>query len=74
MTLNFIQLYLYSSHLVTGSTHFECLNVPAGEFPVMICHFEGIRSLILAGFSGFIFLFQILNVSLTAGFQNVHPR
>ena len=41
---------------------------------VMIGHFEGIKSLVFAGFSCFIFLFKILNISLTAGFQNVHPR
>ena len=40
----------------------------------MIYHFECIRSIILAGFSGFIFLFKILNNLLNARFQNVHPR
>ena len=39
---------------------------------VVIGHFEGMKSLVFAGFSGFILL--ILNISLTAGFQNVHPR
>ena len=35
----------------------------------MICNFEGIRSIISAGFSGFIFLCKFLNISLTAGFR-----
>ena len=69
-------LELYSSVLIFLSSghkvyirHFDGLNAAACRFSVMIFHFEGI-----AGFSGFLFLNKILNISLTAGFQNVQPR
>ena len=54
--------------------HFEGFNVDAGGFSVLIFHFEGIRSLILGRVFHFIFAYKILNISLTAGLQNVHPR
>ena len=54
--------------------HFEGFNFDAGGFSVLICHFEGIRSLILGRAFRFIFAYKILNISLAAGFQNVHPR
>ena len=37
-----------------------------GGFLVLICHFEGIRSLIIGRVFHFIFVYKILNISLTS--------
>ena len=59
-----VELFMDSGYLSFNRVytwHFKGLNVVACGFSVIIFHFEGIRSLILAGFSGFIYLCKILN-------------
>ena len=69
-----IILLFFSSGRMVYTRYFEGLNVAACRFSVMICHFAWIQSLNVAGYYSFNFLYKILNISLTAGFQNVHPR
>ena len=74
LKLDPIKLNLFSSDRRTFNLHFDGLSIAVGLFIVMIVHFECIQSPFFFDFFTLHFFYKILNNSLTAGFQNVHPR